>query len=156
MKSKKLVLFLLVAAVLLMMTGCQSKESAKKETKPLLEAVKAVIQDQNNLVPYTAEDLEDMIGISPDSYAEAVFLMGSDTLSGREIIAVRAKDTDSLQNAKKALENYLEQRKDETRNYLPEAYKLQSEARVETKGLTVSLFIGASGPEESKAFLSGE
>ena len=35
MKSKKLVLFLLVAVVLLMMTGCQSKESAKKEAAPV-------------------------------------------------------------------------------------------------------------------------
>ena len=54
------------------------------------------------------------------------------------------------------MENYLEMRRKETRNYLPEAYQLLTQAKVETKGLTAALISGAGAAEETKAILAGE
>ena len=128
----------------------------RDSASPELQEIRRSLKDKESLVAYTAEDLSDILGIMPEDYTEALFLMGSDSLSGREVIAVRAKDSAGLQKAKKAMENYLAQRKEETRNYLPDAFKLQSDARVETKNLTAVLFIGPNAVEESRAFLAGE
>lgn len=142
----------------LILSGCQnSAENAPKAAAlPLREAVEKALTDKEGLVAYTADDLTDLMGILPEDCTEAVFLVGSDSLSGREIIAARAKDASSLKKITEALNNYLAQRQQETRNYLPDAYKLQTQAKVETKNLTAVLIVGAHSAEETKAFLAGE
>ena len=155
---KKKHVFWLIGLMLLAVTfaGCQGKEAEKAAALPLREAVEKALKDKDDLVAYTADDLTDLMGILPEDYTEALFLVGSDSLSGREIIAVRAKDASSLNKVTEALRNYLSQRMEETRNYLPDAYKLQSQAKVESKNLTAALIVGAHSAEETKAFLAGE
>lgn len=156
--NKKHVLWL-IALLLAAMTlaGCQQEQKIEKAAAlPLREAIEAALIDKNDLVAYTADDLTDIMGILPEDYTEALFLMGSDSLSGREIIAARAKDAESFKKITDALGNYLAQRQQETRNYLPDAYKLQTQAKVESKNLTAVLIVGAHSAEETKAFLAGE
>ena len=150
-----LIALLLIAVTL---AGCQSttENAPKAAALPLREAIESALTDKENLVAYTADDLADLMGILPEDYTEALFLMGSDSLSGREIVAARAKDSESLKKITDALTNYLAQRQQETRNYLPDAYKLQTQAKVETKNLTAVLIVGAHSAEETKAFLAGE
>jgi len=158
MKSKKLLIIAAAAVLALLLTGCGGKEAAetKKETLPLGQALEKALPDYKDLVGYTADDLYDLMGIAPESYTEAMYLSGSDSLAGREIIAVRAKDGAALKDTVELLKAYLSQRMEETRNYLPEAYRLQSQAKVETKGLTAVLIVGEKAAEETRAFLSGE
>lgn len=156
---KKKQVFWLVGLLLIVLTfaGCQQEKGAEKTASlPLREAVEKALIGKDELVAYTADDLTDLMGILPEDYTEALFLMGSDSLSGREIIAARAKDSASLKKITDALNNYLTQRQQETRNYLPDAYKLQTQARVETRNLTAVLIVGAHSAEETKAFLAGE
>jgi hypothetical protein len=150
-------IFMLIGLLLLAtaLTGCQEKP-AEKTALPLREAVEKALADKADLVAYTADDLTDLMGIMPEDYTEALFLVGSDSLSGREIIAVRARDAATLKKITDALNNYLSQRMEETRNYLPDAYKLQSQAKAESKNLTAVLIVGAHSAEETKAFLAGE
>ncbi len=154
--KKKIILLVSLLLLALVFAGCQEKTAEKPAALPLREAVEKALKDKDNLVAYTAEDLTDLMGIMPEDYTEALFLVGSDSLSGREIIAVRAKDAAALKNVTEALQNYLSQRQEETRNYLPDAYKLQTQAKVETKNLTAALIVGAHSAEETKAFLAGE
>ena len=157
MKRKcEILVFLLLLSALL--TGCQSngQQQSKAAALPLREAVEQALIDKEEFVAYTADDLSDIMGIMPEDYTEAVFLVSKDSLSGREIIAVRAKDADAQKAAAEALNRYLKQRMEETRNYLPEVYKLQNDTRVESKGLTAVLIVGPHGTEETKAFLAGE
>lgn len=140
----------------LLLTGCQTAESQPKAVLPLNEAAARALNGADQLIEYTADDLADMTGILPEMYTEAVFLMDSDTLSGREAVIVRAKDADSLKTVRDALNTYLAQRMQETRAYLPDAYKLQSEARVDTKNLTAALIIGPDAAAETRALLAGE
>ena len=157
MKKKQIFRFIGLLLIVLTFAGCQQEKSTKKTASlPLREAVEKALKDKDNLVAYTADDLTDLMGILPEDCTEAVFLVGSDSLSGREIIAARAKDASSLKKITEALNNYLAQRQQETRNYLPDAYKLQTQAKVETKNLTAVLIVGAHSAEETKAFLAGE
>lgn len=155
--NMKRALFLIALTLLAMLfAGCQEKSAEKPAALPLREAVEKALTDKEDLVAYTADDLTDLMGILPEDYTEALFLVGSDSLSGREIVAVRAKDASSLKKITEALNTYLSQRQEETRNYLPDAYKLQSQAKVENKNLTAVLIVGAHSAEETKAFLAGE
>ena len=156
MKKNCTVLLIGLLLIALAFTGCQGKNAEKAATLPLREAVEKALADKDNLVAYTEDDLADLMGILREDYSEAVFLVGSDSLSGREIIAVRAKNTESMKKATEALQKYLSQRMEETRNYLPDAYQLQSQAKVESKNLTTVLIVGAHSAEETKAFLAGE
>ena len=91
----------------------------------------------------------------PEEYQEAVYLQSAD-MSGREIVAFRAKDAEAAKRIAQRLETYLEQRRKEARDYLPDAYRLLTDARVESKRLTVALFVGAKASDESTKFLAGE
>lgn len=157
MKNKHIFWLIALMLVALTLSGCQQEKTAEKMASlPLREAVEKALTDKDGLVAYTADDLTDLMGILPEDYTEALFLMGSDSLSGREIIAVRAKDASSLKKITEALNNYLTQRKQETRNYLPDAYKLQTQTKVETRNLTAVLIVGAHSAEETRTFLAGE
>ncbi|MBR5109264.1 MAG: DUF4358 domain-containing protein [Clostridia bacterium] len=156
--KKTLPFFLLLAAALLL-AGCGSQtktgDAAQKSALPLREAVNAIAPDAAGLVSLTAEDLADVMGIEPGDYQEAVYLQ-STNLGSREIVAIRAKDAQGQKQIVQRLEAYLEQRRKETRNYLPDAYKLLADAKVESKNLTVVLFVGEKSAEESAKLLAGE
>ena len=138
MKNKLVFLFLLLS--LLVLAGCQAPPETQADI-PLQEVMRQALKDPDAFIPYTAEDLYDLTGISPEDYSEALFLRDRDTLSGREAILIRAKDAQAVQRIKEALEHYLSQRKEETRNYLPNAYRLLCDAAVQYDGLTVSLLV---------------
>ena len=156
MKMKRAFLLIGITLLSLLLAGCQEKSPEKTAPLPLREAVEKALTDKDSLVAYTADDLTDLMGILPEDYTEALFLVGSDSLSGREIVAVRAKDASTLKKTVDALQNYLSQRMEETRNYLPDAYKLQTQAKVESKNLTAVLIVDAYSAAETKAFLAGE
>ena len=137
---KKSLTILFLASALILLAGCQTAPEAQTGLS-LKDVARQALKDPDAFIPYTAEDLYDLTGICPDNYTEAVFLRDQDTLSGREAIMIRAKNADAARAAKEALERYLSQRKEETRDYLPNAYHLLSDAKVESSGLTVSLII---------------
>ena len=152
MKKGWIIGILLLLALTL--SACAPKEE-QKEKKALADTVTAVVKDAKDLVAWSEDDLADLLGILPEDYTEQVYLQG-ESLSGREIIVIRAKDQEAAGRIADTLNNYLDQRKQETQNYLPDAYKLLSNAKVETKNLTVALVVGESGPAESQAILKDE
>ena len=125
------------------------------ERMALSDLVSSVIPDAGDLVSFDEEDLTDILGIEPEEYTEFVYLQ-ENGLSGREILALRAVDADAAGRIAQRLENYLEQRRKETRNYAPEAYQLLAAAKVETKNLTVALVSGENAAQERAQLLAGE
>ena len=158
---KKSILFLLLILTALLAAGCgeskpdASAQPALDKSVPLNQKVEALFADAKDLSPLDADDLSDAAGIEPEDYSEFVYLQDSG-LGGREILVIRAADKDAAGRIVQQMENYLEMRRKETRNYLPEAYQLLAQAKVETKGLTVALISGPSAAEETKAMLAGE
>ncbi len=150
---KKFLLLVLAAAMLLSLSACSSKAPSTAAT-PLRELVNSVVRTEG-LVSMPKMDLEDVIGIDPADMKEAVYLQ-DDGMGGNEVLVVRATDKDAAARVAGLLDGYLEQRRKETRNYVPEAYKLLEAAKVETKNLTVALISGENAAENTTKLLAGE
>jgi len=151
---KKFCLLLLAAAVLFSFTACSSSQTPSTAGKPLKELVSGVISAEG-LVSLPRTDLEDIIGIAPEDFTEAVY-MQDEGMGGREVLVLRASDKDAAARIASLLENYLENRRKETRNYAPEAYKLLEAAKVETKNLTVALISDEQAAKLTTSLLAGE
>lgn len=152
---KKLILPLL-ALLLACLAMTASAESAEAAPETLLDRVNRIAEDSADLIVMTEDDLYDLIGIAPEDCADFAYLADYDALSGRELIAVRAADGDAAERVAELLNHYLELRMRETRNYLPEAYRSLSEAKVRREGLLVVLSIAAPNPEEAALLLQEE
>ena len=122
----------------------------------LLEKALRVAEDGKDLIRMNEDDLFDLIGIEPEEYTDYAYLADNNALSGREIIVLRAIDRNTAHNLAVKLENYREQRMRATRNYLPEAYRLLSEAEVLQGDLLVVLSIAAPNPQEAGLLLQEE
>ena len=122
----------------------------------LLDKALRILEDGKDLIQMNEDDLLDLIGIDPDEYSDYAYLADSDALSGREVIVLRARDKDAVQSLVAKLENYREQRMRATRNYLPEAYRVLSEAEVLQEDLLVVLSIAAPDPQEADLLLLEE
>ena len=108
-----------------------------------------------SMINLPGTDLEDVIGIDPADFTDAVY-MQDEGMGGNEALVLRAQDEKAAERIVSMLEGYLEQRRKETRNYVPEAYQLLEKAKVERKNLTVALISGEKAAEESAALLAGE
>ena len=156
-----------LALALVLLTACGSRTAENSEAteapaateeaaeKPLRELAGEVIKDAGSLAPFDADDLAEMAGIQPEDYTEFVFLQG-DVMEGREILALRAKDDAAAEKLAEKMEKYLERRRNENRNYAPEAYQALSDARVERKGLTLVMVSGGEAGTETAALLAGD
>ena len=127
-------------------------DTAKKSLK---EKAQAAVEDIADLTQMPFEDLQDMTGIEETMAAECLYLQG-DPLSGREIVAVRAVAAKAAEQVQGLLGDYLEARRRESRNYSPDAYRLQEAASVERRGTAVVLCVGQNARAETAALLDGE
>ncbi len=158
---KKALLACVCLCLCLALTGCGGGKTpaateAPQAKKTLEEKAEAALSDYASLVRLPFEDLEDMTGISRDMVTEYLYLQGEDALSGREVVVLRAADAAKAEEILPMMEKYLEDRKKESRNYLPEAYKLQEAAKAERRNGTVVLCVGEKSRDESAALLAGE
>lgn len=139
----------ILTALLFVMASAFAEEA-------LLEKALRVAEDGKDLIRMNEDDLFDLIGIEPEEYTDYAYLADNNALSGREIIVLRAIDRNTAHNLAVKLENYREQRMRATRNYLPEAYRLLSEAEVLQGDLLVVLSIAAPNPQEAGLLLQEE
>ena len=155
---KKFALALLLVLMLCVLAGCgnQTNEPAVSTlTMPLSELVTKMVPGADQMANLPAMDLEDIIGIEPGEYTEAVYLQ-STALEGGEAVVVRAVDGEAAKGIAAMLENYRQRRCDETKNYVPEAYKLLSETSVQRKNNTVALIVTEKAAEVTTKLLAGE
>ncbi len=154
---KKIVLALLMILTLCMLTGCGQKEASVASTlgTPLKDLVTLHVPGAADMMEMPLTDLEDYMGIEPAQYTEAVYLQEG-TLSGGEVLVLRAANGTDAESIKSCLEAYLTQRCKETQNYLPEAYKLLKECSVQRKNNTVALIVTEKPAEITALVLAGE
>lgn len=122
----------------------------------LLDRALLVAEDRDDLLEMTEDDLYDLIGIAPEEYTDFAYLSHIDSLTGRELIIVSAVDEEAAQRIVELLQGYLEIRLHETRNYLPETYRVLLEAKVTQQELLVVLSIAAPNAEEVELLLTEE
>lgn len=154
---KRFALLMMALALLFTLCACGQLQPKAASTldKPLKEVVDAACAEMTGLVTMPKTDLEDLIGIDPADHIEAVYRQ-DENMGGQEIVVLRSSGKDAAQRIAKQLESYLEQRQKETRNYLPEAYKLLENAKVEIKNNTVALISAEKAAEITARLLAGE
>lgn len=155
---KKFVLAILALLMLCLLTGCSNQTGTPAESTldvPLMELVTKHFPDAEGMIRFSAMDLEDIIGIEASEYTDAVYLQDAD-ISGGEAVVLRAVDAQTAKSIAERLENYLEQRRNETKNYFPESYKLLKETKVQRKNNTVALIVAEKAAEITNRLLAGE
>ncbi len=130
---------LLVALVVL--SGCRSAASVVPEDAAVLyEAVEnaGVLPDMQKLPP---EDVQDYVGIAPDTYTSACAATARDALLADAVMVFAAKDDDSAKTIEARLNDFLSYRRQEMRDYLPEQYAVLQRAVLRRDGLNVALLV---------------
>ena len=150
-KEMKKMLALMTAGILLI---CCSIAGAETED-PFRTMILSVLEDGEELEEMYLDDLSDLLGIEPSQYVEALWLM-SDGLDGREVLVIRAVDEENAEEIREMLEIYLELRRKETQNYLPEAFQLLKAAEVLREDDLLMLIVGRNAQKEIKALIAAQ
>ncbi len=154
MKLKALSTLFLCCLLLPFFSFARSSEAPEEGS--LTARVLPLLSDAEELITMTGDDLSDLMGIEPEEYVDFAFFSARNALAGREVILLLAADEEAAEQIGIKLGTYLEDRRIETRNYLPEAYKLLSEAEVVREGCLVLLVTGENAAEEVRLLLAGE
>jgi len=150
-KEMKKMLALMMAGILMI---CCSIAGAETED-PFRTMILSVLEDGEELEEMYLDDLSDLLGIEPSQYVEALWLMG-DGLDGREVLVIRAVDEENAEEIREMLEIYLELRRKETQNYLPEAFQLLKAAEVLREDDLLMLIVGRNAQKEIKALIAAQ
>ena len=131
---------------------------AEETSEILMDKAVRIAEDGENLIRMNEDDLYDVIGIEPEEYTDFAYLTDHDSLSGREIILVRATDETAAEAVAEKLEEYRQYRLHMTRNYpdQAEAYRALNQAEVLRENLLVVLSVAAPDPQEADLLLQEE
>ncbi len=144
----------------ILMVLCFALTAACAERTPgvLMDKAIRIAEDGESLIQMSEDDLYDIIGIEPEEYTDYAYLTDHDSLSGREIILLRATDEDAAEAVAEKLEEYRQYRLHMTRNYpdQAEAYRTLNLAEVQREDLLVVLSVAAPDPQEAGLLLQEE
>lgn len=137
-KMKKLVCVIAVITVLAV-SLCACGQSAK----PLSEIFEQLKTDYNvtDLVEFKSTDDLARYGIKAEDVKEYAGGINKSGVDQEEIVMVLATDTAAVGRVQAALNNRLESKKNETKNYNPEQYAIIENCTVEVDGNYVALII---------------
>lgn len=124
-------------------TNEDAVDEQETETVALAD-VYAAIKDNVELVSPMepgADFIMNFFGINISEYEEYVFEMSEEAVSAETIIMIKTNGSDQTDSAKAALETYIEDKKMELDNYLPEEYDITADSQVVIKGDYVYLVI---------------
>lgn len=151
-KLSVLTLILALLGALCLTAMAETAEEAAPVT--LLDRALLIAEDRDTLIEMTQDDLLDLIGIEPEDYTDFAYLAAIDALTGRELIILEATDEEAALRIVELLQAYLERRLQETRNYLPDVYRLLSKEEVLQKDLLVVLSLAAPIEDEAELLLT--
>ena len=141
---KKLICFVLTAAMALGLTACggsgEKKEFADFSVQALMDDMlsRVTIDDPLTL---TEPDMLDFFGIRGESVSEFAAVTCANGISAQEIVLVKAADEDSSEEIMDRLTNRLEARLAEAENYLPDQHAILSQCQATRFGRYVALII---------------
>ena len=124
--------------MLVVLTGCGQK------TPPALPDVYQALESAASLPPMTmldADELSDYIGIDDTLYSSVQAHAAQDALVVDAVMLFTARDEKSAQSIEAQLSDYLDYRKREMRDYLPEQYAVLERAVLRRGGVQVALLI---------------
>lgn len=135
--KKLLSVVAVITLIAVMLSACGSA------AKPLSEIFETLKKDYNitDMVEFKSVDDLSRYGIKAEDVKEFAGGVNKSGVNQEEIIMVLATDGDAAERIEKSLNNRLESKKNETKNYNPEQYAIMEDCTVDTDNNYVSLFI---------------
>lgn len=134
---KLISVFALITVVAVALCACGST------AKPLSEVFESLKADYNitDMVEFKSVDDLSRYGIKTEDVKEFAGGVNKSGVDQEEIVMILATDADAAQRISEALNNRLESKKNETKNYNPEQYAIMEDCAVDIDNNYVSLFI---------------
>lgn len=148
---KKIIAFLSAAVLMLSFTACGNNKEEKTDKSP---DVKAIVEDVKGKIEFTdLENVDDdtfdtFYDIKKDMYDSYCACYAGSGGSADEIAVFKAKDSDSAQTIKKALDDRVSKRAKDFAGYAPDEEEKIKNSVVKIKGNYVFLCIS---PDSAKA-----
>ncbi len=124
----------------LLASGCSKEAVDLPEPDDLYSAV-AEAAGLSEMIELTPEELENMVGIDPETYLDYAAYQAGWGMSPDEIIIVRAVDESKAKDIEETLKSWVEYRRESAEVYLTENLPIIDAAVVQRDGVTAAMFI---------------
>ncbi len=140
---KKYICLAVSAMLLLVLAACSGGEEGKTADFQVQDAMDAMLEKAPIDDPLTLGegDMLDFFGIQSDSMEQFAAVTCSNGISAQEIVLVKATDEDSAKTVEEKLQNRLDSRRAEAKDYLPDQYAILEQCEVKRDGVYVRLII---------------
>lgn len=132
----------LLAAFLIFLLVCAG--CAAPAPNADLTQVMAQMEEQaplGEMMDLDENDLTDLYGIKPEDVEQFKGKLLSDGVNPDELVMIKAKDADAAGRIQKALEDRLQSKANEAKNYNPDGYALIQKSSVQVKGTYVCMLV---------------
>ena len=122
--------------------------------RPFEEVAKEVEQslDTANLTKMDGQDLKRYYGLNSADYEGVLLYSSESAMSAEEVLVIKVKENDQVQDVSDAIDEYLAVKKKEFDGYVPEEVKLLDDAQRSVRGNYVFLAIAPKAQEYKEAF----
>ena len=131
----------LVLCLLLAMTACSGGSSGSGKTvdvKAALEEIRSTYEF-TDMMDVTDNMLMSTYGIEADDVKSYAGIVDASGIRAAEVMLVEAKDADSAERVRAALQTRLDNRRAQMKDYLPEVYATLEKSKVSVSGNYVAL-----------------
>lgn len=142
---------ILLAALAAMLSGCAAPARELPPPAQLFAAVQAQVE-LPEMVDTAETELEGLTGVGPETYDAAVCCRLSKGTAPDEIIIVRARDGEGVEEIQTLLEKRLKYKRKSGEFYLTEYQPMLQNGVVRRDGLTVSLIVSGQAEEIARVY----
>ena len=127
---KYIVLAAVLAFVVLLMLF------TSESSRPFEEVAKAVEDslDDESLIEQNGARLKRNFGLNAADYSGVMYYSSESNISAEEVLLIKVKNTDQIQQVTNAIEDRVEARRNDFEGYLPEEVQLLDDARQSVRG----------------------
>ena len=152
---KKTAILACAAALLLALCACGGGKAEAKPLSQVYEDITSQVTLSEVSVFQDVSRLERMYGISAEQVAEFAGCVNRSGVEQEEIVLVKAADEAAAGAVRTALENRLQAKYDENRDYNAEQAAMIEKCSVEQHGLYVSMIISSEAEAITAIYLQG-
>ena len=122
--------------------------------RPFAEVAKEVEQalDTANLTKMDGQALKRYYGLNSADYEGVLLYSSESAMSAEEVLVIKVKENDQVQDVSDAIDEYLAEKKNEFEGYVPEEVKLLDDAQRSVRGNYVFLAVAPKAQEYKEAF----
>ena len=132
---------MLLAIVMLCMTGCGGKDAGSDVSMDVQSVYDSMVSVLPEMLPMDETMMLNFCGIEADMCAQAVVSVCFDGLRADEVWLIEAKDAASLKTLQELAQSRLDRKGEESITYSPEQYEVVQKAQVITAGNYLAVLV---------------